>query len=255
MTRQLNHTIKTAVTELQTCYGFNPILEAAIKTLGGDYTTARHAAHQLTTDADLLEIERTVRCLQVIKGKTYSKALEKENGRTIPELHDLGITRMLHSMHITEAELDRWYTNAGQTKFSYSIYSPLPDKADAKQLLDDIRLQQLCLKQAASDFMRIERESQALPEHIRLTGKSLRAAIECGMWPLFYPQHKEEACMLLQWEELPEAARLEYYSGLGEEEKRAVWQHTTREAREEATKALFDAHYCNKEEISNESNA
>ena len=113
-------------------------------------------------------------------------------------------------------------------------------------MLDDLRQKMIAKQNAASELLRIEEEQKTLPQYPRLTTRSLRAAIHMGMWPLFFESHKQEAFMLLQWEELPEAAKLEYFNGLGEEEKEAVWRGATKEAREESTKGIFNRHYCNK---------
>ena len=234
------------ITGLTISAGSNPILENAIRTLAGNIADAMAMARKITTPATTVDIERAIRTMQVIKGKTYSKALEKENGRAPGTLTDLGITNMLHRMRITEAELDAWYRMAEETKFQHTLFSPLPDKADARQMLDELRQKMIGLNNAASELLRNEKEQSALPCFSRLTMEGLRAAISLGMWPLFFQQHKEEAFMLLEWEELPEMARLEYFNGLGAEEQKAVWKASTKEAREANTKAIFDRHYCNK---------
>ena len=149
-------------------------------------------------------------------------------------------------MRITGAELDAWYRMAEETKFQHTLFSPLPDKADARQMLDDLRQKMIGVNNAASELLRNDEELNALPCSSRLTTGALRAAISLGMWPLFFEPHKEEAFMLLEWEELPEMARLEYFNGLGKEEKDSVWKASTKEAREANTKAIFDKHYCNK---------
>ena len=250
MTRQLNQTITQTNTGLTTSAGLNPTLENAVRTLGGDYPAAKAMACKLTTPAATVEIERAIRTLQIIKGKTYARALEKENGRAPETIADLGITSMLARMKITEAELEAWYQLAEQSKFQHTLFSPLPEKADARQMLDELRQKMIAKQSAAHELLRNEQESKALPGSTRLSSSSLRAAIGFGMWPLFFDQHKEEAYMLLQWEELPEAGRLEYFNGLGAEEKKSLWQLRTKEKREEATKAIFDRHYCNKSDKS-----
>jgi len=233
------------ITGLTISAGLNPILENAVCTLGGNYTDARAMATKLTSPATTTEIERAIRTLQIIKGKTYARALEKENGRAPGTIVDLGITDMLYRMKITVAELDALYQLAEQTKFQHTLFSPLPEKADARQMLDELRQRMISKNNAAYELLRIEQESKTLPLYSRLTTSSLRAAISLGMWPLFFEPHKEEAYMLLEWDELPEAARLEYFNGLGQEEKETVWQQATKEAREKATKTIFDKHYCN----------
>ncbi len=234
-----------AATELQTSNGLNPILENSIRTLTGNYTTAKIKAVCMTKLADQIEIERTVRVLQVVKGKTYAKALEKENGRDIPELSNLGIARYLLEQRITEGELDAWYRLAVTTKFQYTIYAPLPDMADARQMLDDVRVQLLAIRNASCELLRIEAECKALPEHTCLTLAALRAAISLGMWPLFFVQHKQEAYMLLQWPELPCLARLDYFNSLTPTEKECIWEKATPQAREQACRALYDVQYGN----------
>ncbi len=232
--------------ELKTSNGSNPILEQAIRTLTGNYTTAKQKAAWMTKLADMTEIETKIRVLQVVKGKTYARAIEKENGREIPALSDLGITSLLAEQLITLGELDAWRRLAETTKFHYTIYSPLPDKADAQQLLDDVRLQLTPMRNAAHELLRIEQESKALAEQKPLSPASLRAAISLGMWPLFFEQHKQEAYLLLQWAELPCIARLDYFSSLAPEEQQSIWQAKTPEAREAATQALYDLQYGNK---------
>lgn len=250
MTRQLNQTMTQTITELTISAGLNPMLENAVRTLGGDYQTARTMACKLTTPAATIDIERAIRTLQIIKGKTYARALERENGRAPETIADLGITSMLSRMKITQAELEAWYQLAEQSKFQHTLFAPLPEKADARQMLDELRQKMIAKQSAAYELLRIERESQAPPSCSRLSSSSLRAAIGFGMWPLFYDQHKEEAYMLLQWDELPEAGQLEYFNGLGADEKKSLWQLKTKEEREEATRAIFDRHYCNKSDTS-----
>ena len=236
----------TAITGLTISGGLNPILEQSIRTLTGNYTTAKQKAAWMTKLADRNEIEVKIRCLQVIKGKTYARAIEKENGRDLPVLSDLGITNMLAEQLITLGELDAWYSLAEITKFQFTIYSPLPDKADARTILDDIRVQLIPMRNAAHELLRIEQESKALAEQKPLSPASLRAAISLGMWPLFFEQHKQEAFLLLQWAELPCMARLDYFSSLAAEEQQSIWQSKTPEAREAATQALYDLQYGNK---------
>jgi len=250
MTRQLNQSMTQTITGLTTSAGLNPTLENAVRTLGGNHHAARTMARKLTTPAATIEIERAIRTLQIIKGKTYARALEKENGRAPDMIADLGITDMLSRMKITEAELEAWYQLAEQSKFQHTLFSPLPEKADARQMLDDLRQKMIAKQNAAHELLRIEQESKAPPRCIRLSSSSLRAAIGFGMWPLFFDQHKEEAYMLLQWNELPEAGRLEYFDRLGAEEQKSLWKLKTKEEREEATKAIFDRHYCNKSDKS-----
>ena len=234
-----------AITGLTISVGLNPMLDVAVRTLGGDYPAARKMAGKLTTRASTLEIERAVRTLQVMKGKTYAKALEKENGRVPGGIVDLGITQMLYAMRITLAELDGWYSTAERTKFQHTLFSPLPEKADARLILDDLRLKMFSKHAAARELLRLEEESKALPEHTRLSAASLRAAIGVGMWPLFFEEHKQEAFLLLQWPELPLAGRLDYFNSLAIEEQERIWQEQTAEAREKATRALFERQYKN----------
>ena len=235
--------VKQALTGLTISDGLKPIAELAVRQLGGNYAVARALAHQHTTRASLTDIERAVRTLQVIKCRTYAKVVEKETGSVPAGLSDLGITHMLYAMGITLAELGAWYKQAEQTKFQFTSFSPLPEKADARQLLDDVRTQQIRLKEAAFELMRIELESQRMAEPVNLTVEGVRAAIGLGMWPLFCEQHKEEAFALLEWDELPRSARLEFYNSLPVEERRRVCEHPTEVAREAATRALFEAHY------------
>jgi len=243
MTQQTGTAAKKALTGLKISDGLKPIAELAVRQLGGNYAAAKALARQHTTQATLTDIERAVRTLQVIKGKTYAKAIEKETGSVPPGTADLGITQMLHGMRITVAELGAWYTQAEQTKFQFTTFSPLPEKADARQLLEDVRTQQRYTKEAATELTRIEQESKQINEPVPLAAGGVRAAIILGMWPLFCEQHKQEAYLLLEWEELPQPARLEYYYSLPEDEKLHVREQPTEEKREKAVQAFFDAHH------------
>jgi hypothetical protein len=190
----------------------------------------------------------------IIKGKTYIKALEKENGRA-PDCFDLGITQMLYAMKITRAELDQWFTTAEQTKFQFTIYSPLPDKADAKLILDDLRSRSVSQQAAAYELIRIEAEHKEINQDKCLTQAGLRASIELGLWPLFYDQHKQQAFLLLKWDELPPAGKLDYFKTLTTKEQEKIWLakniegKTEKETREILTRKAFNLQYGNEPEI------
>ena len=201
---------------------------------------------RLFTRAKEPEIEQALCTLQIIKGKTYAQALEKSTGHCPPpEISDLGITSMLHKMSITQAELDHWYSSAEQTKYQFTAFSPLPDKADAKLLLEEVR-QKLVPKFLAAGELLHASTMPSLASNERLTPAAVRAAIGMGMWPLFFPHHKAEAFMMLQWHELPHEAKVDYFAGLPEKEQRAI-RAMREEKREAATGKLFAMEYANNE--------
>jgi len=77
--------------------------------LGRNLSEAQKRAAPLLTCADDIEIERAIRTLQVIKGKTYAKALLKENGKVLNEISfDIGIGLMFKKHSITQEELHLW---------------------------------------------------------------------------------------------------------------------------------------------------
>lgn len=187
----------------------------------------------------------------VIKGKTYLQALEKQNGKVPGELFDLGITQMLYAMKITRAELDTWFTMVEQTKWSFTIYSPLPEKADCRQVLEDLRARWISQKEAATELLRVIEENPAIKQEACLTKAGLRASIELGLWPLFFDHHKEQAFMTLQWEELPPAGRLDYFKTLSIKEQQKIWLAKPRagkseqQTRYELTQEVFNLQYGN----------
>ncbi|ASQ90938.1 hypothetical protein CHL67_08420 [Prosthecochloris sp. GSB1] len=82
------------------------MLEQAVSKLGQNLSEAQKRAAPLLTAAGDIEIERAIRTLQVIKGKTYAKALLKENGKILNEISfDIGIGLMLKKHNITQEEL------------------------------------------------------------------------------------------------------------------------------------------------------
>ena len=245
------------ITELKTSSGLSLIIENAISTLGGDYRSALKRAYSLTTLANTIEIERCIRTLMIIKGKTYAQALEKQNGKVPGELVDLGITQMLYAMRITRGELDTWFTTAEQSKWQFTIYSPLPEKADCRQILEDLRVKWISQNAAAAELVRIEAEHKNINQDKCLTQAGLRASIELGLWPLFYSQHKEQAFLLLQWDELPQAGRLDYFKTLTRKEQEKIWLaknlegKTEKETREILTRKMYNLQYGNEPEIDN----
>ncbi|MEI8102777.1 MAG: hypothetical protein WCG61_04530 [Chlorobium sp.] len=219
-------------------------VELAIRTLGGGYQEAKAYALKLLTPAPLLHIEQMVIALQVMKGKSYEKVLKAQFGYCIPEAQHLGIPEMLSKMVITQAELDMWYSRAEQTKYSFTSYTPLPDKSDCKELLDDVRFQLLCKKDAAHALLHANSGENALfgPDK-QLTKSALVAACEMGMWALFFPQHKLQAFMTLRWDELPKQARLEFFGALSPSGRAAVWLLPTAVEREAACRKAFEQCY------------
>ena len=213
--------------------------ERAIQVLASDIHTACDMAKRLFTKAKEPDIERALCTLQIIKGKTYAQVLEKNIGKCPPpEMADLGITAMLHKMSISQAELDHWYSSAEQTRYQFTAFSPLPDKAEAKLLLDEVRMKLLPKVRAAGDLIDASNRP-AYTEGERLSPAAVRAAIDMGMWPLFFPHHKAEAFMLLQWHELPHEAKVDYFAGLAEPYKTAICA-LREEMREAATKKHFE---------------
>jgi hypothetical protein len=223
-------------------------MEIAIRQLGGTLQTALKTARRLTEPASEADVERAVRSLQVIKGKTYAKAIEKETGRCPEGLADLGITAMLRAMAITHSELDDWYKTAEQTKYQYTIYAPLPEKADARAILEELRQRNAVRVQHAQNLIEMAEKGQKTGEKERLSLSGLRTALELGMWPLMFPEQRQAAWMLLPWDELPHAAKWDYFRSLARDERARILHLATPDEREAATRALFDMQYNNDNE-------
>jgi hypothetical protein len=136
------------------------MLEQTIRKLGRSLDEALKRASQLLSHAEELEIERAIRTLQVIKGKTYAKALLKENGKILNEVSfDIGISLMFRKHRITKAELELWYDEAERKKFEGHIFQPLPDKADSWVLFQNIRSKLALLSFAAQDLFEMRKKS------------------------------------------------------------------------------------------------
>ena len=92
----------------------------------------------------------------------------------------------------------------------------------------------------AAEELRDLKKKSLLPAHTSLTVAGVKSAIELGMWKLFYPEQKQEAFTLLQWQELPKEARLDFFQTLSLEEKSRIYQLPEPTAREAETQKLFD---------------
>jgi len=216
------------------------MLEQSVKKLARNFNDAWARSIELLTHADEIEIERAIRTLQVIKGKTYAKALLKENGRVINDIgFDIGIGLMFRKHNISRAELNRWYNEAEKTRFEGHIFQPLPDKADAWKLFLSVREKLFEMHRAAEELRDLKKKS-LLPAHTSLTIEGVKSALELGMWKLFFPEQKQEAFTLLLWQELPKEARLDFFQTLSLEEKSRIYQLPDPAAREAETQMLFD---------------
>jgi len=210
--------------------------------LGRNFPEAWSHSKELVTKADEIEIERAIRTLQLIKGKTYAKALMKENGRIVNEVgFDIGIGLMLRKSRISRAELDRWYDGAEKTKFEGHLFQPLPDKADAWRLFIEVRNKLFALRTAAEDLIDLQKQ-KLLPANTVLTRKGILTSLELGMWNLFSPEQKQESFALLDWHELPREAKLDFFRSLSKDDKSRIFTLPDPDAREEATRQLFCRH-------------
>jgi hypothetical protein len=215
------------------------MLEQAARKLGRNFHEAWARSKELVTEADETEIERAIRTLQLIKGKTYAKALLKENGRVVNEVgFDIGIGLMLRRHNISRAELERWYDSAEKTRFEGHIFQPLPDKADAWKLFMEVRNRLFQLRSAAEELIDLQKK-RLLPTNNRLSREGLITSLELGMWRLLSPDQKQETFTLLDWDELPKEARLDYFHSLPKNDKSRIYTLPDSETREQATKELF----------------
>lgn len=244
----MTSTLKTAITKASsslvptTSDGSNFMLEQTVRKLGRNFHEAWSRSKELVTEADETDIERAIRTLQLIKGKTYAKALLKENGRVVNEIgFDIGIGFMLRKNNISRAELGHWFDGAEKTKFEGHIFQPLPDKADAWKLFMDVRNKLFQLRRAAEELIDLQKQ-KLLPQNTRLNREGLLASLELGMWRLFSPEQKQETFTLLDWDELPKEARLDFFSSLPEHDKTRIFSLPDPDAREEATRQLFCRH-------------
>ena len=241
-------TVKTALRKAAstlvptTSDGSKFMLEQTVRKLGRNFPEAWSRSKELVTEADEVEIERAIRTLQLIKGKTYAKALMKENGRIVNEVgFDIGIGLMLRKSRISRAELDRWYSDAEKTKFEGHLFQPLPDKADAWRLFMEVRNKLFALRTAAEDLIDMQKQ-KLLPANTRLTRKGTLTSLELGMWKLFSPEQKQETFSLLDWHELSREAKLDFFRSLPEDDKSRIFTLLNQNAREEATRQLFCQH-------------
>ena len=215
------------------------MLEPTLRKLGKNFDEAWSRSTELLTGADDIEIERAIRTLQLIKGKTYAKALLKENGKVINDIgFDIGIGRMFREHNISRAELERWYNDAEKTKFEGHIFQPLPDKADAWKLFMEVRVKLFDLHRAAEELME-HQKNHLLPTDTRLTREGIIASLDLGMWKLFAPEQKQETFELLDWLELPKEARLDFFNTLSPAEKSRIYHLPDPHSREQATAELF----------------
>lgn len=218
------------------------MLEQTVRKLGRNFPEAWSRSKELVTEADEIEIERAIRTLQLIKGKTYAKALMKENGRIVNEVDfDIGIGLMLRKSRISRAELDRWYSDAEKMKFEGHLFQPLPDKADAWRLFMEVRNKLFALRTAAEDLIDMQKK-KLFPVNTHLTRQGIITSLELGMWKLFSPEQKQESFSLLDWQELPKEAKLDFFHSLSKDDKSRIFTLPDPDAREEATRQLFYRH-------------
>ena len=216
------------------------MLERAVRKLGRNLAEAQKRAAPLLTSADDIEIERAIRTLQVIKGKTYAKALLKENGKILNEISfDIGIGLMLKKHNITQEELNLWYEEAEKTKFEGHIFQPLPDKADAWKLFQTSRRRLDKLSSAAKELHDAQRQLLAPPPSRKLTRKSALTAIELGMWSLMTAELKQEVFAVLEWEDLPKNIKLEFFYSLDKCTSKRILALNEPLLREAATRKEF----------------
>jgi len=219
------------------------MLERAVRKLGRNLTEAQKRAAPLLTSAESIEIERAIRTLQVIKGKTYSKALLKENGKILNELSfDIGIGSMLKKHNITQEELNLWFEEAEKTKFEGHIFQPLPDKADAWNIFQKSRRKLDALTSSAQELHEAQQQLLSPAPSNQLTRKSVKIAIELGMWSLMTPEQRQEAFAVLEWEDLPKKLKLEFFHTLPKRHKSRIFTLPDPDAREEATRQMFCRH-------------
>jgi len=229
----------TSTSGLKTSAGLSITLKQAIQKLGRDIHEAEQRATTLLTPATDIEIERAIRSLQVIKGKTYAKALIKENGKALNEIaFDIGISMMLKKHHITQAELPLWFEEAEKTRFEGHLFQPLPDKADAWRVFMKVRDKIYPLRAAAEDLQGMQKQN-LLPRSIRLSRRGVLTALDLGMWNLFSPEQKQESFSLLEWHELPKEAKLDFFRSLPEDDQSRIFTLLDQNAREAATRKMF----------------
>lgn len=216
----------------------------AIQAHGGTPEAALASARRHVELANLAEIERAVRLIQVTKGKCYSQALEKNIGQTPGSgMELLGIDKMLLDMRITLAELDELFKTVNRTKYQFTTYSPLPEVADWRQCLDDIRLKNILRLDQAHQLLKAEAESKRLPENASFTPRQLKAAVDLGMWKLMFEEQRQACYMLLEWVDLPREAIDAYWCSLSADEKRGVLTLGNASARGLATQRLYEERY------------
>ena len=216
------------------------MLERAVSKLGRNLIEAEKRAAPLIRCADDIEIERAIRTLQVIKGKTYAKALLKENGKILNEISfDIGIGLMLKKHNITQEELNLWYEEAEKTKFEGHIFQPLPDKADAWKLFQTSRRRLDKLTSAAKELHDAQRQLLGSPPSPKITRKGALTAIELGMWALMTPELKKEAFAVLEWKDLPKKLKLEFFYTLEEGVRKKIQALAEPQQREKASRKEF----------------
>lgn len=216
------------------------MLERAVSKLGRNLIEAEKRAASLIRCADDIEIERAIRTLQVIKGKTYVKALLKENGKILNEISfDIGIGLMLKKHNITQEELNLWYEEAEKTKFEGHIFQPLPDKADAWKLFQTSRRRLDKLTSAAKELHDAQQQLLSPASAQKLTRKGALTAIELGMWALMTAELKREAFAVLEWEDLPKKLKLEFFYSLKELTRKKILALTEAPQRKAATRNEF----------------
>jgi len=216
------------------------MLEQAVSKLGRNLAEAQKRAAPLLTSADDIEIERAIRTLQVIKGKTYAKALLKENGKVLNEISfDIGIGLMLKKHNITQEELNLWYEEAEKTKFEGHIFQPLPDKADAWKLFQTSRKKLDKLTSAAKELQETRQQLLSPLPSRKLTRKGVLTAIDLGMWALMTPELKKEAFAVLEWEDLPKKLKREFFYTFEQLARKKILALAEPQQRETATRKAF----------------
>jgi len=221
----------------------------AVSQLGGTVQQALSTARRMTTPASPADIERILRVLQVIKGKTYAQQIEKITGE-VPSsrLEFLGIDKMLQTQQITRGELDHWYTIAEQNTWEGTTYQPLPDKAQCAKILRDIRSRDAVKMQHAHALIEAGAEAQREPEPVDFTPRALKASLEFGLWPLMFPEQRRACWECLEWTDLNREAIDSFWRSLDPRDKRRILSLPTESARGLATQRLYETKYGDKKE-------
>lgn len=222
----------------------NSSMAIAVDQLGGTIQQALVVARRMTTLATDADVERILRVLQVVRGKTYAQQIEKITGE-VPSrrLEFLGIDKMLLTQGVTLDELDKWYAAAEQGTWEGTTYQPLPDKGQCAKILREIRQRDAVKSQHAYALIAAEAESKKDPEPVRFTVRSLKAALALGLWPLMFPEQREACWRLLEWTDLPREAVDSFWRTLSERDSWFVLGQPSPSARGLATQRIFERVY------------